>query len=242
MIKYLLWFVLSLFLCVGYSQGSKIRISTSVGPGYSTGKLQSDLPQGVEKHLRKLKSGTIHEIDLGYDISEVWGVGIYSRNFLSSETSTVDGGFFQSDFSGRSISATNTIRMIYVAPKLYFMPLDEDLKYSLVPSVSVGYLSFRNDILYEGVQTRLSNNALGIGMGVGFEYKLLSEVSLVANFNAVIGFISEYKVKSADGERKDTVEKYTNNSKERENLSNIGLTIGVRVIMEVPKLDLRRKK
>lgn len=235
MLRYLLVFVFSMLSVLSYSQ-DKIRINSNIGYGYITGALQPDLPSDVERHNRKLKSGYVYEMDLGYDVNDVWGFGLYFSNFHSKDRASVGGGFLEEELEGVQVDLMSSIEMNFFAPKLYFMMLEDRVKHQLLTNVSLGYLRYSNDRIYGNNKQQVSANTFGLGLGVEYEYHLTSFLHLVSRFSTVVSFVSEFKVDDGEGERTVSVNNFTNGARDRENLSTVALSIGVRANILRPKL------
>ena len=234
MLKHLVTFIFIGLSLSGYSQFRRVRVNTSVGYGYMTGRIQSDLPRNVEKHFRDLKLGNLYEIDLGYEVNDVWGFGLFFSNLHSSDKSSFDGGFFDESLADIDIDVDSNIKLNFIAPKLYFFLSEEYHKHQLVGSFSVGYLRYNNNSAFRDSFREVSANTVGLGVSLDYEYKITPFVYLNSRFSALVSFVSEFDIEDEAGSRTVSVSSFTNGERERENLSYMGLTIGVRVDIDKP--------
>ncbi len=237
-LKHFLFLILTCLSISCYSQFRKIRLNTSVGFGFLTGRIQSDLSEDVEKHFKKLKFGNLYEVDLGYEVNDVWGFGLFFSNLHSDDRANFDGGFFEEALVGTSVDVDSEVELNYMAPKLYFFLSEDYDKHQLVGNFSIGYLRYENNSLYNGGTSRsVSANTLGLGVGLDYEYKITPFVYFNSRFTALVSFVSEFDVKDVNGERKVSASDFTNGDRDRENLGYIGLTVGVRVDIDKPKKE-----
>ena len=206
-----------------------------MGYGFLTGRIQSDLDPEVEDHFKKLKFGNLYEIDLGYEVNSVWGFGLFFSNLHSDARSSFDGGFFEESLMGENVGVDSDIELNYVAPKLYFFLSEEYNKHQLVSNFSIGYLRYENTSFYNNTSRVLSANTVGLGASLDYEFKITPFVYLNSRFTALVSFVSEFDLEDVEGKRTVSVNNFTNGERERENLSYIGLTVGVRVDIDAPK-------
>ncbi len=236
MLKYLIVFIVLSSCFSAYSQFKVLRISDNIGYGFMTGEIQSDLPNSIERQSRDLKLGNFYEIDVDYGVNDVWGFGLTFKNFHSDASAVVDGVFFEEDFSDGVVDVDTDIELNFIAPKLYFLLNEEEIKHQFVGNLAIGYLRYESDTSYSNKLMRVSASTIGLSGGFDYEYRLTSFLYLTSRLSALVSFVTELEVKDGSGKRTVSVDNFSNGSKQRENLSSIGLTVGVRVNIAKPRL------
>ncbi len=233
------YFLYLLIFCfsASYSQFTKARISSAVGLSYITGSIQSGLPRDIKKLSQELKLGNSYEFEFGYDINDAWGVGVYISNFHSQAENQVDGGFFNSNWQGIQVDTNSDITIKYYAPKLYFLMTEDSHKHMLISGITAGLLTYRKHTNAISFQEEIKASTVGFGLNLEYEYQVNSFLYLISRFTANVAFLSELKVEDNAGKREFTVDEFTNGNKNIENISNVGLSFGIRVHIIKPTLD-----
>ncbi len=227
--KYLLLFTSLIISTFVFAQQGKVRLGMNFGYSYRTAELAGNIPNDLKSYAEDLKSGTTLDFNLGYNVKEIWGLGVTFSQFHSKNSITSDNlQFF--DISGNQIRNTSdNIKITFIAPEFYsILPIGGNEKHLFLGSVSIGYLGYNNKSTIGNASVDFEGSTVGFGVNLGYEFKITPIIAIGANAGFITGSLSEFKISGGGESRTISVEDATLGAQERENLSRINLSFGLK--------------
>lgn len=166
--KFLLFALAALPLSVVAQK--KISIIPSVGYGFRTGSLPSNISNQEESYLKGLKSGVNFDIGAYYKLNNVIGLGIKYNIYSASSSGSFSGYTPEGNPISISLSTDDTIT--FVGPAFLYSNFDESTKHKLYFDMGIGVISYKSkteNILFSG-----SN--LGLASTIGYMYQLTPSI------------------------------------------------------------------
>jgi hypothetical protein len=192
----------------------RFRFAVSGGWSYRTGRLPQNIPSGVSDYLQGLKPGFHYEAGLSYYFSEYLGAGFIYSEYLSSNSD--DGSTGYGDMSDR-------IHINFAGPVFSTRLFNQTKKNCLLLDLGIGYLRYRDEVLFASEKLTLKGGTAGFYWNVGYDIGISKNLALGFQLSFLRGMLSEYK--RSNGIRTDVIKLEKN---EREDLTRIDLSIGLR--------------
>ncbi|WP_373708087.1 hypothetical protein [Kaistella sp.] len=162
--KFLLFALAALPLTV-FAQ-KKISIIPSVGYGFRTASLPSNITQQEESYLKGLKSGINFDIGAYYQLNNVIGLGVKYNIYSAYSSGSFSG--FTPDGDPVSISLSTDDTITFVGPAFLYSNFNENTKHKLYYDMAIGVISYKSktdNVLFSG-----SN--LGLAATIGYMYEI----------------------------------------------------------------------
>lgn len=188
-----------------------VKLGLAGGWGYRTGKLVSDNPEQKD-YLKGLKSGFQLSADFDYYFNDLFGIGLKYALFRASANGRVMGTQMEDKTTTQFIGPTFAMRFLSFSKKNAF-----------IMNYSAGYLSYLDKGSSSGRSGKLTAGTFGLVMDLGYEAGLSENLAILFQLSAVVGTFSSYTF-----EEQGYSQKVTLPDDERENLSRIDLSIGLR--------------
>ena len=200
----------------------RFRTSIEFGYSYRFGEVSDNLPNDVKEYAKDLKNGTTLYISAGYFIQETWGLGAYFSRFSSDNS----GRITSPTDSNAKVDTRDDINITFIAPQFLYRSLSANNKHSLLSTFSIGYLGYKDDGIVGGNSLEITGGTVGIGVGLNYDFHITPSFAIGAGANFIAGSVSKLKV-SVNGQSQ-TLEVEEFSGEDRENLSRINLSAGIR--------------
>lgn len=199
---------------------SSLRLAFNLGYGYVFGESSEDPPEILEDHAERLRSGFTFGGDIGYYVSENFGIGLKVQMFKSS-TFTDDIYFIDDD---GNILARGTYRddlnVFFFGPTFATRFFDRNKNNNLIINASLGYMSYTDNVLYI-VSGKYTGSTLGACFDIGYDVGIADNLMLGFQVSAYVGALSQIRL-SSEGQS------MTGHLDNKEGLGRIDFTIGIR--------------
>ena len=162
--KFLLLALATLPLSI-FSQ-KKISIIPSIGYGFRTASLPSNVSGQEESYLKGLKSGINFDIGAYYQLNNVIGLGLKYNIYSASSSGTFSG--YNSDGNPVSVSLSTDDTITFVGPAFLYSNFNESTRHKLYYDMAIGVISYKSKtdtILFSG-----SN--MGLAVNIGYMYEI----------------------------------------------------------------------
>jgi len=199
------------------------RIGLHGGWSYMIAKVSDDVPADFRSYVKELKSGYHYGGNAIYFFNSSLGVGIEYSGFrtanemdnvwaMDTVTKAVRTGKMRDDITISFIGPSFSSRFITGAND----------NFHIISSISLGYLSYKNKAVLFDAYT-LTSGTVGLGLTIGFDFKVEENIFLGAGLNYLSGSLSYYDYKDANSSER--IELPEDN---REGISRIDVSAGVR--------------
>ena len=205
-------------------QETKAYISVEFGYGYRTASAADNITDELRDYNDELRSGFNIDTHLGVFIKPNWGLGLTYNRFQSNNQIRFLTPII---IEGLSVSsASDRVRINFIAPEFLYRSLSVNEKHSFISTLSIGYLSSKNDATINDESLELSGGTIGLGLGFSYSYHITKSVAIGAGISFITGTLS--KVEISNGILTETV---TLPDDEKENLSRININGGIRFFL-----------
>ena len=209
------------------NQNQKIRIGAEAGYAYRIASLPDGIDPVVEDYFKDLKSGFHWGLNAHYFTSEFLGFGVNYTSFYSSNASNEIATTFEDGTVEVGIKDEISIHLI--APSVVSRLRSQDGKHSLISRLSVGYMRYINEEQLGQRSFKTTGGTLGLEAKADYDFGLSEWFFIGVGISFSAGSISEVEV-SENGGPMRTVN-LEDESGERESLSRINITGGLRVLL-----------
>lgn len=203
------------------------RFSADAGFGYRLGKVPEGLSDDVEAFIQDQRSGAMFKGSVSYQLAFNWGVGVQFSRFLSQDSA------FLIDENGLPAANAENVRITYVAPYAFGSYTTYNDLHTLSGTLSIGYLRYSNKGNRNNNFFERTANSIGVGMGINYDFHINEYLAVGAGLDLILGSFGEYEETREINGTEITVKQSISDvsGEERENLSTIALTIGVKVYL-----------
>lgn len=193
------------------------RVSLSGGYGYRPAKLNASVPSEFASYAKKLKSGWVLDGAAYYFLNPKLGLGLHANRFASSN-SLADVSV--TDIYGNTQYGTmsDNISITFIGPGAAFRRTFHQGNTFLV-GASLGYMGYLNRFEINTTQQRIKGATAGYIAHAGYDIRLSDHFSIGAKIAATTGILGQFTV---DGNKVEL------DDENRENLSHIDITLGIR--------------
>ncbi len=204
----------------------KWELSVHGGWSYRIAKLGDQVQPDFVDYANKLRSGYHVGADLDYFFKENMGIGLKYVRFGSK--ATIDNVTVTDIATGQVIgqgSMSDNIAINFIAPSFNYRYIFPSRKAALQAHYALGYLSYTNNSKVINEDLKITAQNFGISLGAHTVVPLGQRLSFTTGATLLGGSFGKFEVKRADGTTQ-TIE--AENDNERENVSRIDLSVGLR--------------
>ncbi|MCO6499733.1 MAG: hypothetical protein J5I47_05075 [Vicingus serpentipes] len=201
----------------------RFRIGVNYGWGYSTGRLSDDIPGEFKQYVEELKSGATFSADVSYLIKNSIGFGVKYSNF-NSENSLDNISITYPNGLVRYGVMRDDINVQFIGGTFYNRIFSKNKKNNFFMGLSLGKLAYKNDAIVIDKLT-LTGNTFGIVADIGYDIAITEDLAISFLLSWVQGALSEIKVNQGG-----SVQKIKFDTDQRESLSRIDLSIGLKFV------------
>ena len=157
----------------------------------------------VDDYFKQLRHGWFFGGDLHYMLSDHFGLGAKYSLFTSSAQLNFSIDNPSSSGFGSFLNPRETIYINYTAPSVIFRQwLDENQKFQLIETLSVGYVNYRNELRldsYYDINNMLGKgNTWGANVGLSVGYFPLTWLSVGLNAGFMYARLTKIKISAKD--------------------------------------------
>ena len=203
-----------------------VRINFDGGFSYSIVKLSKDLDPFFDDYFKKLKSGRHLGGDFGYFISESFGLGLRYSNFnTKNELKNV---IATNSTTGqvKSGNISDNITINYFGPNMFLRYTSKDKMRSIIGSLSLGYMGYKDKVVFLGEKYSYTGGALGSVLKLEADFMIDRNIALGIGFGYIGGSL---------GQVEETYKSKTTTIKfkvgEFESLARIDLSVGLKIYL-----------
>ncbi|GEM_PF-3795281 len=169
---------------IGKSYYPKLQIGAGYGISYMLKSIDKSNGEAVTDYLKGLKQGTIINASASYFIYQYMGVGIkYSRVALSNSVSGIK------DMPFKSLKEDIESNYIGVALNIRVMPISRIFYLNM--TYSVGYLSYKDTGIVDGVGFEYKNSDIGYSVDIMGDIRVYKKLFAGVKVGAVIGYFEK---------------------------------------------------
>ena len=175
----------------------KISIIPSVGYGFRTGSLPSNLSGQEESYLKGLKSGINFDIGAYYKLNDVIGLGAKYNIYSASSSGNFIG--YTPDGQPVSVALSTDDTITFIGPAFLYSNFNENTKHKLYYDMAIGVISYKSktdNVLFSG-----SN--LGLAATIGYMYEITPSIFIGPQVGYTGGTLVKAKI---NGEQFDLPE------------------------------------
>lgn len=184
------------------------RFLVDMGWGYRTGKMMKSGSASLDNYTKKLRSGFCIKLGSQYYWNKYVGMGLeYS--------------FFNASTNNQDLHVKDKIRIQYVGPTFNVRVPSARNRNALVMYWGLGYLRYKDKGETMITSGDITGNAFGTSFAVSYDIGLSEKTALGIKFAGIAGSMDEVELNYGSYHGKKKLE-------EKENLSHISLTLGLR--------------
>ena len=186
-----------------------VQIALNGGYAFRTAKFSGDISSDYKDYLRKLSRGLDYGASIRFNIKNGITLGLHYDQFSSSNRANVyayddDGNYHEGTMS-------NIHSFTFIGVSLGALTANsQNGKHMLNVEGLAGYLGYKDSAEEFGYKYTLTGQTFGLGLGMGYDYRLTQHIAIGAEASYYIGALS--KVTYDDGTRKEVID--LGNSKE----------------------------
>lgn len=188
-----------------------LRIALSGGWGYRIASVAPSIPSEFKQYINDLKSGYQLGLDCSYFLSEPLAIG-FKYNFCKSANEM------------NTMSDDITIR--FMGPSVTTRLLNSSKQNGIIVSLALGYLHYYDKAILANNHFDLKGGTVGMCWDLGYDIAFSNNWVFGFQFSYYVGTLNQYT--KSDGFKSETVNLKGEN---RENLSRIDLSIGLRLYL-----------
>ena len=204
----------------GLSQS--LRIAIQGGGAYKIGKMEPGLEPVMEQHQKNLRFGWLYGADVSYFLSDNMGIGFKFQNFYSSDEMPVS--------VAQGATVTNGLLKDYsniwfAGPVFTYRKPTRSRNGAFLGRAGFGFtgISDWGMLVTQANAYSLAGLSLGFLLEFGYDFSITKNLALGASLTLVTGSLRYYTEKT-----NGKVLEVSLNEEGAENLSHIGLSIGLR--------------
>lgn len=205
-----------------FKEPKKMVLSFNGGYSRRLGEISKEvLPQYIE-HMKSIKNGYNFGLDFSGFPSEVVGAGIKFSMFRASDMRTIQ--YIDEEYDRPVTHNVNDVyTMPLVGPMLATRFHSEDMRKVILANLSFGYMGFTNKGGDAFSSIKCKGGTVYLSMDLGFDYWFNLNGAIGFKLSLISGSLSRYTL-----ERDGKKELHNLEKDERENLSRIDFSIGIR--------------
>lgn len=172
----------------------QLRFSIEGGYSHRLGKIVDEIP---DEYAMKMRTGFNFGAELIYFPTEIWGIGAkYSGRIFNAHMANLE----------------DRLNIHYFAPTAVIRRFDRRHRNAWVFGLSIGYISFREEVVSGGNVYKISQGGLGSSYEIGYDIRMTNRRFLGLKLSLTTGSV--------------TLGDY--GSEQKENASSIDLSMGLR--------------
>lgn len=208
-------------LAASNSDYPRFRLMFNAGLGYSLAGVSNTVPDDFRNYVNELRTGTHYNAEFTYFFKEVLGLGVKYDMYTTSNR--IDEIYMIDEFGNITYGAmSDDISVSYFGPSLSFRLFDKKMKNSLVAGISVGYVSYNNNVIIIDDYS-MKGGTVGVQMDFGYDIKISKELIVGVQVSTLNATLTAY-----DWDDGETVEKVVLDIEEWESLSRMNFSAGIR--------------
>ncbi|MCW3465871.1 hypothetical protein [Chitinophaga nivalis] len=197
------------------------RLAVTGGYGYRLGKISPQLTGEARDYMKKMKSGFNISADALYYFNETLGTGIKYSRFQSSQSAAL---LVNTAVGPARQIVKDNIAINFIAATFAARIFNPKKTNSFHLNISLGYLGFRDDGAVSAQKVQLTGGTVGLGWDMGYDIRIARKLSAGAQLSLITGKLNSYT--RYDGYSRVKV---TLKDDEKENLSHLNLSAGLRL-------------
>lgn len=200
-----------------------VQIALNGGYAFRTAKFSNDISGDYKNYLRKLMRGPVYGASIRFNIQNGITLGLHydrfsSNNMAYASTYDDEGNYFEG-----TISNVHTITFIGMSMGA-LTASSRNGKHMLCVEGLAGYLGYVDSAEEFGNKYKLTGHTFGLGLGLGYDYRLTKNIAIGVEASYYIGALS--KMTYDYGVQYQEVDIDLGNSKE--GLQRFNLKAGIR--------------
>jgi hypothetical protein len=193
-------------------QFSRFRASLYGGWDYRIAKMSDQLTADEKEHYKKMKSGFHYDARFDYFFNRFMGTGLKFDQQIYGASSP---GYLTE--TGATGNVKDNITISYIGPDFCFRLMNRKRTKSFFINFGFGYLIYKERMSLLSESTTITSGTLGSSMNIGYEIGLSKNMALGIQLSTMSGILSSLSTENGKVKLED----------EKDNLSNIGLSIGL---------------
>lgn len=188
---------------------SKFIIIPSVGYGFRTASLASNLSKSEEDYLKKLKNGVTFDIGAFYNVKNNWGLGLKYSQFNSS----ADGVVTVRDVNGKEMtgSVSTKDQISFFGAAFIYNNFNENTKHKLYYDLALGVISYNS----KTGNTEIKGSNFGLDADIAYQYAVTNKIYIGPKIGYTVGTLTSIKINGQN----------LNLNDEKEGLSRVNLSL-----------------
>jgi hypothetical protein len=222
--QFSLLLLISMLTHAAYAQTTelrKFRFALNGGYSYRLGKISDQLTGDARNYMKKLKSGFNVGADAMYYFNPKMGVGVKYNRFQASHSDVIP---VRTSTGQMRTNVMDNIAINFFAATFGTRVFNAAGTNAFHANIALGYLGFRDNGWLNVDKLILTGGTLGIGWDIGYDIRLTSKLSAGAQLSLISG-----KLNSFMKEDSNSREKVTLTDDQKENLSHLNLSLGLRL-------------
>lgn len=199
--------------------GPKYRIAIQGGLSYLLAETASSVPAALRAHAKELKSGYHWGAEAHYLTDENFGFGVKYSMFYNNNIEPNVSVTFSDNTVLYGIEVTNYIH--FIGPSILYKTQTSNGKNAWVSGLALGYMGYKQKEQIGNRHFTSTGATFGLGVDLGYDIYLSEKLSLGFMVSLAAGSLGEIDIEESGFSQTLELE-------ERENLSRIDLSVGLR--------------
>jgi hypothetical protein len=198
-----------------------VQIAFNGGYAFRTARFSNDISSDYKAYLKKLMQGFDYGASIRFNIKNGITLGLHYDQFSSSNSAYVytyddEGNYYEGPIS-------NVHSITFIGVSLGALTANsQNGRHMLNVEALAGYLGYKDGVEEFGYKYTLSGKTMGLGLGLGYDFRITQHVAIGAEASYYIGALS--KVTYDDGTHTEVID--LGNSKE--GLQRFNIKAGIR--------------
>lgn len=180
-----------------------VQIALNGGYAFRTAKFSNDISGDYKDYLKKLMQGPDYGASIRFNIKNGITLGLHYDRFSSSNAAYVYTYDDEGNYYEGNVSNIHTLTFIGVSLGA-LTANSQNGKHMLNVEGLAGYLGYKDSAEEFGYKYTLTGQTFGLGLGMGYDYRLTQHIAIGAEASYYIGALS--KVTYDDGTRKEVID------------------------------------
>lgn len=194
------------------------RIGVQGGYAHRLGKVDRNMDQVLVDHTKKMKNGFGFSADATWYFMQSFGVGLkYDAHSASNSeyvTVTYDDG------SQESGKMKENVNVWFLGPMISYRVLSKNMRHAFIMNLGAGYINYKDNVTLIDPYI-IKGSSVGYLYEIGYDYNIKKNVAIGAMLTMISGSLYNYQTNASGSWEKVSLD-------EAQNLSHIGLSIGLR--------------
>lgn len=200
----------------------RFRIAADAGYGRFTAPTNPNNPDFLKDYYNDLKSGTHFALGVNYFTRKKWGFGLkYSLFKTANEFENIV--LFYPDGTYDQGLLRDDITVNYIGASILYRFLGKNKVSGLYIEVSVGKTFYQNNsvLVYN---YNMKGNRMSFGYGIGYDFKVTSYLAIGVGYDMYVASLDRLVVNNKTY--------FLSKPEDKENISRINLTCGLRFLLQ----------